>query len=108
MHPRVLIMHASGDASLQYIPLMNAIFSAQKAGIVVDACVLGPHDSTFLQQAAQLTNGIYLRPHNQQGLIQYMMVSLRLVLLCHPHPPADVLFLLFFQSTYLADSASRF
>lgn len=84
VRPRVLVMHASGDSSHQYIPLMNAIFSAQKAGIMVDSCVLGQHESTFLQQAAQLTNGIYLRPQNQRGLIQYMM------------------------STYLADSNTRY
>lgn len=33
---------------------MNAIFSAQKAGVVVDCVVLG-EPSTFLQQAAYLT-----------------------------------------------------
>lgn len=37
-----------------YNAVMNAIFSAQKAGVLVDAAVLG-EPSTFLQQAAYLT-----------------------------------------------------
>lgn len=38
-----------------YNSVMNAIFSAQKAGVLVDCAVLG-ESSTFLQQAAYLTS----------------------------------------------------
>lgn len=32
-------------------PQMNAIFSAQADRVPIDACLLGPSDSPFLQQA---------------------------------------------------------
>mmetsp|Transcript_7435 Transcript_7435/g.19831 ORF Transcript_7435/g.19831 Transcript_7435/m.19831 type:complete len:304 (-) Transcript_7435:528-1439(-) len=61
--PRLLCLVGSPDVPMQYIPVMNAIFSAQRAEVAVDALVLGPpgFDSSFLQQAAHLTGGLYLR-----------------------------------------------
>ena len=52
---------------------MNSIFSAQKQSIAVDSCILGTNDSPYLQQASHLTNGIYLKPNQQQGLLQYIL-----------------------------------
>ena len=43
------------DVPETYNSVMNAIFSAQKAGVLVDCVVLG-ESSTFLQQAAYLTS----------------------------------------------------
>ncbi len=37
----------------QYLGHMNAAFSAQRCGVVVDACVLGAGHSAFLQQVLQ-------------------------------------------------------
>lgn len=37
--PRVLVIAAAADAPVQYIPTMNAIFSAQHAGVAIDALV---------------------------------------------------------------------
>eukprot|EP00742_Colponemidia_sp_Colp-10_P007527 GILJ01008113.1.p1 GENE.GILJ01008113.1~~GILJ01008113.1.p1 ORF type:complete len:329 (-),score=34.17 GILJ01008113.1:225-1169(-) len=71
--PRILMLQVSPDLSPQYVPLMNCIFSAQKNSIPLDACVLCDTDSTFLQQAAHLTNGVYLRPDKRQGLLQYLL-----------------------------------
>lgn len=61
------------DVSEHYIAIMNGIFSAQKKGVAVDACVLAPEHSSFLQQAAYLTGGIYYKPSNQSGLLQYLL-----------------------------------
>ena len=41
----------------------------------MDACMLGAADSTFLQQAAHLTSGVYLRPKHKGALLQYLLVS---------------------------------
>lgn len=46
----MLVITAAPDSSQQYVPVMNCIFSAQKLGVPVDACVLGEADSLFLQQ----------------------------------------------------------
>lgn len=46
----------------------------QRSEVVVDACMLGASDSTFLQQAAHLTDGIYLRPKHKDALLQYLLV----------------------------------
>lgn len=60
---RVLVVTPGRDTPKQYVAVMNCIFSAQRMGVAVDSCVLSKeHDSTYLQQAAHLTNGIYLRP----------------------------------------------
>lgn len=58
---RVLVIQGAEDTASQYIPMMNCIFTAQKIGVVVDACVISKKESTFLQQATDLTNGSYLR-----------------------------------------------
>lgn len=70
--PRILVLLASPDVSMQYIPVMNAIFSAQRADVAIDACVTHSSDSAFLQQAAHLTGGLYLKPKHAAGLYQYL------------------------------------
>jgi len=73
--PRIFVLQISPDVSAQYIAIMNCIFSAQKESIAVDACVVSRAESTFLQQAAHLTGGIYLHPARQHGLLQYLLSS---------------------------------
>lgn len=60
---------------------------AQRDGVAVDCCKLGPTDAAFAQHAAQLTGGVYLRPGLPRGLLQYLLVGVR-VSRCwwqHPH-----------------------
>lgn len=56
-------MSTSQDSKGQYIPIMNAIFAAQKAKIPIDVVRIGGDvrttESTFLQQASYTTNGVY-------------------------------------------------
>jgi len=72
---RILVIQGTSDSPAQYIPMMNCIFSAQKINILVDACVLGLTDSTFLQQATDLTGGLYLRlpEESQHVFLQYLL-----------------------------------
>lgn len=67
-------MLQSPDAPSQYIATMNAIFAAQRGRIRIDSCYLGPQQSAFLQQAAHLTGGTYLRPARPAGLLQYLLM----------------------------------
>ncbi|KAL4452715.1 hypothetical protein ABPG75_008377 [Micractinium tetrahymenae] len=69
---RVLVLAAAPDAPSQYIAVMNAIFSSQRSNVIIDACHLGQGHSAFLQQAAHLTGGVYLRPTKPQALVQYL------------------------------------
>jgi len=71
--PRILLLQVSPDTPPQYIPVMNCIFSAQKQFVPVDSCILSNSDSSFLQQASHLTGGIYVRPHHQEGLLEYLL-----------------------------------
>ncbi|CAO3607720.1 unnamed protein product [Cunninghamella blakesleeana] len=73
--PRILILSVSPDSAQQYIPLMNCIFSAQKMGIPVDVCKIFGQESAFLQQAANITGGVYIKVDNSQALLQYLMFS---------------------------------
>ncbi|CAM9019525.1 unnamed protein product [Wickerhamomyces anomalus] len=74
MKARVLVVNISQDEQLKYIPIMNCIFAAQKMKVSIDVCQLGT-DATFLQQASDATNGVYLHVENLDGLIQYFTVS---------------------------------
>lgn len=53
---------------------------------MIDACQLGRGHSAFLQQAAHLTGGIYLKPGKPQALVQYLNVSCA----APEHPLAEV------------------
>ncbi|GJP50969.1 hypothetical protein CLOM_g10124 [Closterium sp. NIES-68] len=90
--PRILCIHGSPDAAQQYVAIMNAIFSSQKAGagmyvaimnaifssqkagVPIDACAIGASDSAFLQQAAFLTGGLYLHSTRPNALLQDLLL----------------------------------
>lgn len=71
--PRILCLHGSPDPPAQYIAIMNTFFSAARNDVLVDSCLLGMQDSAFLQQAAHITGGCYLRPPRLDGLLQYLL-----------------------------------
>ncbi|KAJ7072157.1 transcription factor Tfb4 [Mycena amicta] len=73
--PRILILSVSPDLSTSYIPIMNAIFSAQKLKATIDVCHMYGHNSVFLQQAAHLTGGSYILLERRDALLQYLMMS---------------------------------
>ncbi|KAI8969802.1 TFIIH subunit Tfb4/p34 [Pilobolus umbonatus] len=73
--PRILILSVSPDSAYQYIPLMNCIFSAQKASIPLDVCKIYGEETAFLQQASNITGGVYVKVDNPQALLEYMMMS---------------------------------
>lgn len=63
---RVLILSVSGDLAAQYIPVMNAIFAAQRQRVPLDVLKLAG-DTVFLQQACDSTGGVYLDPLHAQS-----------------------------------------
>ncbi|XP_045172481.2 general transcription factor IIH subunit 3-like [Mercenaria mercenaria] len=69
---RILVVKASEDNPAQYMNFMNTIFTAQKLNIVIDACILD-NDSGLLQQACDITGGVYLKIPQPQGLLQYLL-----------------------------------
>lgn len=71
--PRILCLQGSRDNSTDYISMMNAIFSAQRQSIPIDTCMLGDNESPFLQQAAHITKGAYVKPLRGEGLLQYLL-----------------------------------
>ncbi|TFK26523.1 Tfb4-domain-containing protein [Coprinopsis marcescibilis] len=73
--PRILILSVSPDLSASYIPIMNAIFSAQKLKVTIDACQIYGGETVFLQQAAHLSGGSYLLLEHRDALLQYLTMS---------------------------------
>ncbi|KAJ3518107.1 hypothetical protein NMY22_g13824 [Coprinellus aureogranulatus] len=73
--PRILILSVSPDQSNSYIPIMNAIFSAQKLKVTIDACQIYGAETVFLQQAAHLTGGSYLHLERRDALLQYLLMT---------------------------------
>lgn len=69
---RILVIKGSEDNPEQYMNFMNAVFTAQKQNVVIDACILD-NDSGLLQQACDITGGIYLRIPQVNGLLQYLL-----------------------------------
>jgi transcription initiation factor TFIIH subunit 3 len=71
---RILVLSVSGDLASQYIPVMNAIFAAQRQRIPIDILKLAG-DTVLLQQACDATGGIYMAPESPEGLLQYLMMA---------------------------------
>ncbi|XP_061672916.1 general transcription factor IIH subunit 3 isoform X1 [Syngnathoides biaculeatus] len=69
---RILVIKAADDCALQYMNFMNVIFAAQKQNILIDACVL-ESDSGLLQQACDITGGLYLKIPQKAALAQYLL-----------------------------------
>jgi len=67
------VIKAAEDSALQYMNFMNVIFAAQKQNILIDACVLDS-DSGLLQQACDITGGLYLKVPQMLSLLQYLLV----------------------------------
>ncbi|KAI5964513.1 TFB4 [Candida theae] len=73
---RILIVSANdGDDTINYIPLMNCIFTAQKLKVSIDVAKLGFKNSSYLQQASDATNGVYLHLQNPQAIIQVLSTA---------------------------------
>lgn len=65
--PRILLIQGSEDRSRDYNAFMNCAFAAVKHNVVVDGCFIpggspGPSSSAFLEQACDLTGGVFLAP----------------------------------------------
>ncbi|CAF0791422.1 unnamed protein product [Brachionus calyciflorus] len=69
---RFVIVKASDDSSNQYMSFMNMIFSAEKSHVVIDSCAL-LQESSLLQQASNLTNGVYFKIPQINGLLSYLL-----------------------------------
>ena len=63
---RVLVVQASEDDAEQYVPMMNAMFAAQSSNILIDCLCLNEKESSFLQQAAFVSGGIYAKPEKSK------------------------------------------
>eukprot|EP00250_Pteridium_aquilinum_P001485 c11677_g1_i2 orf=94-1008(+) len=72
--PRILCLQCKSDAPQQYVAVMNAVFSAQRSMIPIDTCIVGTEHSAFLQQAAHITGGVYMKPSLPEGIFQYLTV----------------------------------
>lgn len=99
--PRILVVQASDDRSQDYNAVMNCAFAAAKNGIVIDGCFLAraaasssagtssssnsssssplpSSSSAFLEQACDLTLGIFLAPSGAaqaDGALTEVLVS---------------------------------
>ncbi|KAJ7772530.1 TFIIH subunit Tfb4/p34 [Mycena maculata] len=73
--PRILVLSVSPDLATSYIPVMNAIFSAQKLKATIDVCQIYGPNTVFLQQAAHLTGGSYIFLERRDALLQYLIMS---------------------------------
>ncbi|KAJ2812405.1 RNA polymerase II transcription factor B subunit 4 [Coemansia furcata] len=73
---RMLVLSAADDAPREYISLMNTIFAAQRMGVLIDICKVFGGDSVFLQQAAEITGGNYLKVDtNGESMLQTLMFT---------------------------------
>lgn len=72
---RILVVSRSADVPTQYVPVMNGMFAAQRMRVPIDMCYLREgRGSTYFQQAAYWTGGVYFRPPGGEGeLLQTLM-----------------------------------
>ncbi|KAI8894267.1 TFIIH subunit Tfb4/p34 [Globomyces pollinis-pini] len=81
----ILIISSSPDDPSQYIPMMNAIFAAQRADIPIDVCRLSESNSIHLPQAAHLTNGLYTTISDTSQLIHHLLYLYLSDVKCRQH-----------------------
>ena len=77
---RILCVCASRDSDSQYVPVMNAVFAAQKDKIPIDTCFLKmvSPPSVYLKHASYITeNSVYLEHDSAEGLLQLMIVRIK-------------------------------
>ena len=63
--PRILFLQLSDDLPSSFNAMMNCTFASVKQNVVVDGCYLSKNEndhSPFLQQACDMTGGLYLTP----------------------------------------------
>ncbi|KAJ2600874.1 RNA polymerase II transcription factor B subunit 4 [Coemansia sp. RSA 1721] len=72
---RILVVSAADDSPREYISLMNSIFAAQKMSVLIDVCKVIGNDSVFLQQAADISGGTYLKLNTGDSLLQTLMFT---------------------------------
>lgn len=76
---RILVLSAADDSPREYISMMNSIFAAQKMGVLIDICKISGSDSVFLQQAADITGGNYVKVDSSStsgdSLLQTLMFT---------------------------------
>ncbi|GAB5364899.1 hypothetical protein AAMO2058_001009800 [Amorphochlora amoebiformis] len=76
VEPRILVIDTAGcvGGGGEYVPIMNAIFSARKMGIQIDSlCLSKSKDQHFLQQASDITGGIYQKLGDISSLLQTLV-----------------------------------
>lgn len=77
LNSRILVVTGSSDSASQYMNYMNVFFTAQKQNVVIDVCALDQHLS-LLQQGCDITSGLYLKVPQLQGLLQYLLVFIKI------------------------------
>jgi hypothetical protein len=70
---RVLVLSCSADALETFVPFTNCAFTAQRLGVVVDACALTAAETPLLQQAAFLTGGVYKNLLHQKHFLHFLL-----------------------------------
>jgi transcription initiation factor TFIIH subunit 3 len=92
--PRILLIQTSDDRSRDYNAIMNCSFAAAKHHIVVDGCYLSSSSSNkassaFLEQAVDLTGGVFLAPSGAAqvgGALTEVLLSVFLApISCRPY-----------------------
>lgn len=74
--PRILILAAAAAAAAgdAYVPVMNAVFAAQKLGVPIDVALLGgAHGAGVLAPAPHLTSGVMHTPRDRASLITHLV-----------------------------------
>lgn len=79
LNARIFVLSGSSECAEQYITYMNVFFTAQKQNVVIDCCALDG-DMSLMQQGCDITGGQFLALPNKEALLQYLLVSGRLLL----------------------------
>lgn len=72
MSLRYLIFSIHNISNENYISFMNSVFAAKTLG-PIDVCMLTSTVSPYLQQASNITNGLYYRVNQRNNLVQLLI-----------------------------------
>lgn len=73
--PRILVLAAAAHASAgdAYVPVMNAVFAAQRLGVAIDVALLAGASAGVLAPAPHLTHGVLHTPRDRTALVAHLV-----------------------------------
>ena len=70
---RIIVLSASPEDPQQYRHILNTAFCTQDKGLIIDICKIGSHPAGYLEQVAQITDGLFVQCETAKDMFHSLM-----------------------------------